>query len=349
MRAARNRRADPGPALGEGSGAPPRRRAARALFGPARRWLRPPRRLRPTRAGWIFFALTFGVGFAALNTGNNLLYLVLSLMLAFLVLSGLLSEAALRGISVRRRPLGEFGAGRDGWVQLEIANRQSRLAAYAVAVEDRIRVDGQERPAGRTFALRIDPGGRVVRSYRLVPERRGDLHFAGFAVFTRFPFGLFSKSLALESPGRVLVYPQIDAAEPAPPVMDRGESADRASAGSDPGATVGGLREFAAGDPPRRIDWRRSLRSGELWVRELDPEPQGEVWVQLDTRGREAGEAFERDVRRAASRVESSLACGLRVGLRSESESFEAAAGPAQRTRLLSFLARVAPAQGARA
>jgi hypothetical protein len=31
------------------------------------------------------------VGFAALNTGNNLLYLVLSLMLAFLVLSGVLS------------------------------------------------------------------------------------------------------------------------------------------------------------------------------------------------------------------------------------------------------------------
>ncbi|MBW2401796.1 MAG: DUF58 domain-containing protein, partial [Deltaproteobacteria bacterium] len=46
--------------------------------------------------------LTFGVGFAALNTGNNLLYLVLSLMLAFLVLSGVMSESALRGIRVRR-------------------------------------------------------------------------------------------------------------------------------------------------------------------------------------------------------------------------------------------------------
>ena len=47
-----------------------------------RRWLRPPRKLRPTRPGWLFFAVTFGVGFAALNTGNNLLYLVLALMLA---------------------------------------------------------------------------------------------------------------------------------------------------------------------------------------------------------------------------------------------------------------------------
>ena len=63
------------------------------MFSRARRWLRPPRTLRPTRAGWSFFALCFGVGFAALNTGNNLLYLVMALMLAFLVLSGVLSEA----------------------------------------------------------------------------------------------------------------------------------------------------------------------------------------------------------------------------------------------------------------
>ena len=73
-----------------------------------RRWMEPPRKLRPTRAGWVFFLLLFGVGFAALNTGNNLLYLVLSFLLAFLTLSGVLSESALRGIEVRRRLPGEL-------------------------------------------------------------------------------------------------------------------------------------------------------------------------------------------------------------------------------------------------
>ena len=68
----------------------------------ARRRLRPPRSLRATRAGWCFVAIIFGVGFAALNTGNNLLYLVFALMLAFLVLSGVLSEASLRGIRIER-------------------------------------------------------------------------------------------------------------------------------------------------------------------------------------------------------------------------------------------------------
>ena len=78
-----------------------------AVSGCSFRW-RPPHpaashpSLRPTRAGWSFFAITLGVGFAALNTGNNLLYLVLSLMLAFLVLSGFLSESALRGLEIER-------------------------------------------------------------------------------------------------------------------------------------------------------------------------------------------------------------------------------------------------------
>ena len=66
---------DPGP---DQRSAVARRRPLRRAFSGALRWLRPPRQLRPTRAGWSFFALTFGVGFAALNTGNNLLYLVLS-------------------------------------------------------------------------------------------------------------------------------------------------------------------------------------------------------------------------------------------------------------------------------
>src|SRR5439155_14259560 len=94
---------DPGPDERSALAVDRRRRALRRRFSGALRWLRPPRRLSPTRAGWCFFALTFGIGFAALNTGNNLLYLVLSLMLAFLVLSGVLSESALRGVVLRRR------------------------------------------------------------------------------------------------------------------------------------------------------------------------------------------------------------------------------------------------------
>jgi len=317
-------------------------------FSGALRWLRPPRRLSPTRAGWCFFALTFGIGFAALNTGNNLLYLVLSLMLAFLVLSGVLSESALRGVVLRRRLPRELYAEREAWVGVEIHNRQRGVVAYALVVEDRwIDAAGRGRAAGRCFALRIAPGAAETRSYRLRPERRGELAFAGFVVSTRFPFGLFSKSLTIDALDRALVYPAVD---PVPIPRDFGgvrEAGEGVAGPRGHGAEVGGVREYARGDSPRRIAWRASLRARSLWVREVESEHQGEVEVRLRTAGRTADAGFERDVRGSASEVAALLERGLRVGLRTDREHLAPGAGASQHARLLGFLARIQPGSSA--
>jgi len=92
---------------------------------------RPRNSRSPAHSGWLFFAITLGVGFAALNTGNNLMYLVLSLMLGFLLLSGVLSESSLRGIRVRRRLPRELYANFENKIVLEISNTQRRVAAFA--------------------------------------------------------------------------------------------------------------------------------------------------------------------------------------------------------------------------
>jgi uncharacterized protein (DUF58 family) len=303
-----------------------------------------PRQLRPTRAGWAFFLFTFGVGFAALNTGNNLLYVVLALMLAFLVLSGVLSESALRGIQVRRRLPAELQAGREALVALEITNAQRRVTSFAIVVEDRILSDaGFDSPAGRCFALRIGPGRTEVRSYRFQPERRGPLEFRGFVVFTRFPFGLFSKSLTLEARGSALVYPATDALSfPASFGASRAGAA-AVGGGAGKSAEVRGLREYAPGDPLRRIHWRSALRVGELMVREVENEREAEVEVRLRTRGERPGEAFERRVSWSASEVASLLQMGARVALRTDRDYFPADAGSRQRAQLLSHLALVQP------
>jgi uncharacterized protein (DUF58 family) len=318
------------------------------LAGLARRWLRPPRTLRPTRAGWVFGALTFAVGFAALNTGNNLLYLVLALMLAFLVLSGVLSESALRGIAVRRivpAELFDRGVARVG---LEIANRQRRVPAFAVVVEDRVRE--RERPgraAGRVFALRVGPGEREIRSYRFRPNGRGEIRFEGFHVYTRFPFGLFSKALRIESPERALVYPAVEPLGVPPQLGSTRELGQRPAGRGATGAEVSGLRDFEPGDLVRRIHWPASLRRGALVVREVRSQQQDEIEVRLRTAGQGPGEPFERSVSWAASEVVAFLAAGSRVGLRTDREHFPGRDGAQQRARLLAFLARVEPVASA--
>jgi len=326
-----------------GAGTPLTDRGA-ALRRRIRRWLRPPRTLRPTRAGWLFFALTFGVGFAAMNTGNNLLYMVLSLLLAFLVLSGVLSESALRGLEVKRRLPPEMHAEAPARVILEITNTQRRVPSFAVVVEDLLG-DAVERgqPAGRVFAFRVGPREREARSYWLRAERRGPLVFAGFRVATRFPFGLFSKAMRIEAPAHALVFPALD---PWPRLRSPGPAAGVGQGGGQRGAEsaeAAGLRAYAPGDSFRRVHWRASLRRSALLVRDRERERHPEIEVRLRAAAETSPERFERDVRRAASELVAHLAAGFRVGLATEAERFAPAAGRRQRRRLLAFLAAVAP------
>lgn len=344
-----------------------------------RRWLRPPRILRPTRAGWLFLLIIVGVGFAALNTGNNLLYLVLSLMLAFLVLSGVMSETALRGIEVRRRLPGELFAGRPNSVQLEITNSQRRVSAFAVAVEDRLRSDPQgrrrllepasdqeepddkrrgrarrrrrardgEEPAGRCFALRIGARESLTRRYSLTPRQRGPLVFTGFRVSTRFPFGLFLKYREIEAPEAALVYPEIVDLRQPPRIREVAASGQASLVKRDQGGVVAGLREFEDGDSIRRVHWRSSLRRGALMVSETEDDRDAEVEVRLRSGAghpeRRARDRFEDAVTRAASEAVAHLQNGLAVALRTDARYLPPDSGARQRTRLLSFLARVAP------
>jgi uncharacterized protein (DUF58 family) len=288
--------------------------------------------------------LTFGVGFAALNTGNNLLYLVLSLMLAFLVLSGVMSESALRGIRVRRQLPRDLFAGETTAVGLEISNQQPRVPAFAVLVEDRVREDGQdERAAGRAFALRVDPGTVEVRSYNFTPARRGNLKFLYFKVYTRFPFGLFSKSLTIESEADSLVYPRVEkVAIPVSFGAARG-GGERVTGPGGIGANAVGLREFEHGDTIRRIHWRASLRHRALLVTETDYEHESEVEVRLQTRNVPSGEPFENRVSWAASEIVALIDADNRVVLRTDGRCFPAGSGRLHRSRLLTYLALVQP------
>ena len=55
--------------------------------------LYPRRRQRflPTLSGTLLITVTIGIGVAAYNTSNNILFITLSLLLSCLILSGLLS------------------------------------------------------------------------------------------------------------------------------------------------------------------------------------------------------------------------------------------------------------------
>ena len=300
-----------------------------------------PRTLRATRAGWCFVVIVFGVGFAALNTGNNLLYLILSLLLAFLVLSGLLSESSLRGLRVERRLPREIFAGAQNRIALRIHNDLSRAPSFAISIED-LRAGGEEfDQAGRSFALRVGPKDSVDLSYDFAPSDRGEMAFVGCRLSTRFPFGLFVKSVDLDLETPALVYPRIQSltsTDEPHGTLEIGEERRRRASEGD---VVSGLREYIEGDSVQRIHWRRSLHARKLIVGERDGEKSAQIEVRLAIPESLGSAEIERRISRATSEVVENLEQGLRVGLRTATNLFAPNAGFLHRTDLLSFLARV--------
>jgi hypothetical protein len=59
------------------------------------------RGVRLTRDGWWFCTAGLCLFFVALNSGNNLLYLLLSMLIALMAVSLVLAEASLRGVIPR--------------------------------------------------------------------------------------------------------------------------------------------------------------------------------------------------------------------------------------------------------
>src|ERR1700690_4439118 len=53
-----------------------------------------------TRAGMIYMVITVVIGIAAINTGNNLLYVVVSSLLAAIIVSGIASAVVLRSLEL---------------------------------------------------------------------------------------------------------------------------------------------------------------------------------------------------------------------------------------------------------
>jgi len=75
-----------------------------------------------TREGWIYFGAISIVVFAAINTANNLLYMVLSALMAVLVLSGFLSALNFRFLRVVARVPSHCYAGDPFPLSLQVHN-----------------------------------------------------------------------------------------------------------------------------------------------------------------------------------------------------------------------------------
>src|SRR6195256_809489 len=247
-----------------------------------KRYFSAPRTLRPTREGWWCLLAAIGVGFAAVSTGNNLLYLLEAMLLGLVVVSGLLSEMSMRGLRLALRVPDEVFAGRPALFAVLVFNDKRRLPSYSLALA----APGHGEIA--RYLPRLRAGEERLIAWETTFPSRGRERLARLRVTTRFPFGLFAKSAPVAIDAEIVVYPAL---RPLPAELQRRTQGTVFASPRRPGRGHGlrNLREYRAGDDPRLIHWRLSAKRRALIVRELEEETTLDARLVLTGRG-------ERDV-----------------------------------------------------
>lgn len=252
-----------------------------------------------TKEGGVYLTATFIIILAALNTGNNLLFLILASLMAGILISGVVSRMVLTGIKLKLELPEHVFARQPVLASLTLENLKQTVPSFSLTVSSEGSSNGkQRRPKGSKRAQAETRNRRILRDpvyfpyiprskdstqrVDLVFPRRGRYTQGAFSLSSKFPFGFLLKTRSLEAASEAVVYPPVEPTEQffdiLPLISGEMESYYRGG-----GHDLYSIRAFQPSDTARSIDWKASAKSQELMVREFTREEERRVEVVLDS------------------------------------------------------------------
>lgn len=293
-----------------------------------------------TRAGALYAIVVLLIGIAALNTGNNLLYIIVAVMLAAIVVSGIASSVCLRGLELELKVPEHIFAETD--VAATVCVRNPRrwipsLSVSAVPIEKRkerlrwrwvpttfpvppwrpperqwlqlpdrkLRRVTVGEPSGVFHETAYFPlvlaGSQLQAEVKLKFRRRGRYQ-ERFSLSTRFPFAFLAKTRRMALSQEVLVYPELTNPEEVVELLPV-LSGKLEAYQRGRGSDLYRIREYLAEDSARFVDWKATAKSGSLKVREFSREDERRMRIVFDNPvpGAAPASAYERMVSLAGS------------------------------------------------
>lgn len=292
--------------------------------------------VRLTRMGAWYLLFTFLIGFAALNTGNNSLYIALAVMLATLLLSGVMSKEGLRRIEVEVVRLGEAWAGKPVPVTLRVTNRSGIWIVRDLLVVGNL-------VAKPVVVAAIDRRSHVEVVADLQFARRGRVSLDHVDLYTRFPFGLFMKKKRARLIGDAIVYPALLPESTFGTNFAIVTGDERPSGVAGRGHDILAFRDYVRGDELRHVHWKKSAMTGRWIMKQPEAEANPQVVVSFDPwkPPGSTDEQFERLVSEATTYVQDALDSGWSVRLHLDRQVVLAT--PVERRRVFESLAVVEP------
>ena len=295
-----------------------------------------------TREGLAYLGLSLVIGVAALNTANNLLFIILAAMLAAILVSGVASAAVLRRLELDVNVPRNAFANRPVQLRVNLTNPRLWMPAFSVKVfspvDQKKTRQGWEWnktefvfPKRRSwlrlpdYTLRkknpppwqariltrpvyfpfVAPRSTATTDMDLAFPRRGLYSQDGFSLATRFPFSFLIKSRKVSLDRELLVYPALLEQDDFLEVLPM-ITGEFVSFVRGRGTELYRIREHTPQDSARFVDWKATAKTGELKVREFTREDERRLRLVFDNPepGQVSSPAYERAVSLAAS-----LAC----------------------------------------
>ena len=259
-----------------------------------------------TRDGLLYLAFVLLLSLAAVNTGNNLLYVIVSTLLSIIAVSGIISRNSLKQVSLTLQMPENVFVGERVSVKVSMKNLKRIFPSLSIQVESQdqtrrhsaLRVLGAWLSGGRGVPARAPEDRDVFRQSAYFPilgpgetrseytvqsfPRRGLYSLEDMWISTRFPFGFFRRGELVAAKGEVLVYPQVLEISSfyhlLPFLSGRLEDTH-----AGPGENLFSIRKYQDGESARVIDWKATSKTGEVMAREFAREIESNFCLVLDT------------------------------------------------------------------
>ncbi len=260
-----------------------------------------------TVGGAIFLILLVIVGFAAWNTGNNLLFIVLAFLTSTFLVGFITGNIVLKKLDVKMRFPETIFAEEPTPLIVSLHNKKRIFPTYSVMTE----VRGKEREQSLLLdemkkILPAKLAEKIVRPpilkhtldyFVYIPKRetienktehvfknRGRFIIKDFELSTRFPFGFFRHRRRLSAQeAEIIVFPKIEPVETEIihlPFEIGKQILSKKGVGQD----LLTLREYQPQDDLRHVDWKATARSQRMIVREYSAEDERRITVVFDSR-----------------------------------------------------------------
>ncbi len=275
-------------------------------------WLRSTVDYHLTREGTIFIGSIFVVAIAALNTGNNMLFLILAAMLAAIIVSGIVSRVALAGLELSILLPDHVFARQPVLARIRLENEKHFLPSFSVTVGGgetrhgwfRLIRNPNTAPGGLlgrgAYFPYIPSGSTAMQSMEVTFPHRGSYRQEHFSIATRFPFGFLEKVVKLPTRYELMVYPAVEPTEEFFEILPL-LSGELESYWRGRGHDLYRIRDYQTGDSARFVDWKASARTTSIKVREFAREDERRVQLVFD---RATATAENGDPAKTAARFE---------------------------------------------